>query len=230
MTGIFKHRRDAGKQLAKSLSAFMGLHDTLVLALSHGGIPVAYEIASALKLPLDILLIRKLGIPGRKELSMGTVAWDHTYDINHDIVEDFHIPTKMVEHVITKEQAELDHCNALYRHDRPPPHIAYQTIILVADGMTTGASMKAAIAALRQTKAAYIVVAVPVGSSLACKELEAIANDIICLYAPEPFYTAGHWYEHFPPVTDVEVENILNPHVTHSYIQQMPSQPHMQDV
>lgn len=205
----FKDRQEAGKYLAEALLEFSNNDNSLVLALPRGGVPVAYEVASALSLPLDVLLVRKLGVPGHEELAMGAIAWDHICFINQDIVRQLGIPENAIEHVIAKEQEELLRRNNLYRDDRPPPEIEGNTAIVVDDGLATGATMKAAVSTLRQAKAAHIVVAVPVGAPSTNYELEEIADKVVCLLTPEPFYGVGRWYADFSQVSDEEVQHLL---------------------
>ncbi len=210
----FKNRQDAGKQLAEALREYAGKENTLLLALPRGGVPVAYEVAQELNLPLDVLLVRKLGVPGHEELAMGAIAWDHICIINHDIVGQLHISETAIEQVIAKEQAELLRRNQLYRDDKAPPHIKGNTIIVVDDGLATGATMSAAVSALGQANPACIIVAVPVGAPSTCRELEDMADKVVCLHRPEPFYGVGQWYKDFSQTNDQEVQALLG-YTTH---------------
>lgn len=206
----FENRIDAGKQLAEALMEYKGRRDVLLLALPRGGVPVADEVSKALELPLDVLLVRKLGVPGHEEVAMGAIAWDHICYINNNLVDQLDIPGEAIKRVIAKEKAELLRRSNLYRDDLPPPEIKGRTVIVIDDGLATGATMHAAIAVLQHEKAARIVVAVPVGSSDTCRELEADADEIVCLYNPEPFYSVGQWYRDFSQTSDSEVQDILD--------------------
>ncbi len=206
----FENRTEAGEKLAESLIEYKGKKDVLILALPRGGVPVAYEVAKVLSLPLDVLLVRKLGMPGNEELAIGAIAWDHLYFINQNIVNQFEIPNIAIKEVIIKEQTELLRRNTLYRGHTPPPIIEGKIVIIVDDGLATGATMHAAISVLHQAKAKYIVVAVPVGPYSTCRELEAEADEVVCLYTPEPFYGVGQWYNNFSQTSDKEVQHILN--------------------
>ncbi len=205
----FQDRTHAGQELATILSKYDGKQDTLLLALPRGGVPVAYAIAQQLNLPLDVLLVRKLGVPGRQELAMGAIAEDNILYINRDIVRQLDIPPAVIENVITRETQELNRRRQLYRHDRPAPQIGGKTVIVVDDGLATGATMHAAVNALRQANVKRLIVAVPVGADSTCRELENYADEVICLYTPYPFYGVGRWYEDFSQTSDGEVEKLL---------------------
>jgi predicted phosphoribosyltransferase len=205
----FRNRIEAGRKLSESLLAYKGRKDTLILALPRGGVPIAFEIAKALSLPLDVLLVRKLGVPGHEELAMGAIAWGDICYINQSIAKYLDTPKDTLNRIIEKERNELLLRNELYRNNSTPPKIKGKTIIVVDDGIATGSTMRVAIAALQQAEARRIVVAVPVGSSLACKELESEADEVVCGYTPEPFYGVGRWYYDFSQVSSEEVVNIL---------------------
>jgi len=209
MSYQFKNRTEAGQKLAEALSEYKGKKDVLLPALPRGGVPVAYEVAKSLMLPLDILLVRKLGVPGHEELAMGAIAWDNEYYINDNVVEQLHIPEAAIKRVITKEQEELFKRSNLYRDDLPPPEIDGKTVILVDDGVATGATMRVAVSVLKHAKAKRIVVAVPVGAIDTCKELESDVDEVVCLYTPELFYGVGQWYQDFSQTSDEEVQGIL---------------------
>lgn len=201
----FKDRRDAGKKLAQKLSAYSGKPDILVLALPRGGVPVAYEVALALSAPLDVFIVRKLGLPGREELAMGAVASGGVRVLNGDIVRMLSIPEEVINIVVKRELRELQRREELYRGNRPTPEVRERTILLIDDGLATGASMRAAIAGLRAQNPARIVVAVPAAAPEACEAFQAEVDEIVCAITPEPFYGVGRWYEDFSQVTDEEV-------------------------
>jgi putative phosphoribosyl transferase len=205
----FRDRREAGRLLAATLTAYANRPDVLVLALPRGGVPVAYEVARALGAPLDVFLVRKLGVPGHEELAMGAIATGGVRVINDELVRALRIPDEMIEAVVAKEQQELERRERLYRGDRPPPDVRGRTVILVDDGLATGATMYAAVKALQQQQAARIVVAVPIASPETCEQLSGEVDDIICAVTPEPFYAVGLWYEDFSQTTDEEVHDLL---------------------
>jgi predicted phosphoribosyltransferase len=210
MTGRrFRDRTEAGRRLAERLTAYADRPDVLVLALPRGGVPVAYEVARALRAPLDVFLVRKLGVPGYEELAMGAVATGGVRVLNDQIVAGLRIPDHVIEAVAEAEQRELARRERLYRGDRPPPDVRHRTVILVDDGLATGATMQAAIKALRALPPARIVVAVPTGSPETCEQLKAQADDVICAITPEPFHAVGLWYEDFTQTTDEEVRDLL---------------------
>jgi putative phosphoribosyl transferase len=210
MTGRrFRDRTEAGRLLAEQLTAYANRPDVLVLALPRGGVPVAYEVARALGAPLDVFVVRKLGVPGYEELAMGAVATGGVRVLNDQIVAGLRIPDHVIEAVAASEQQELARRERLYRGDRPPPDVGHRTVILVDDGLATGATMQAAIKALRALQPARIVVAVPTGSPETCEQLKAQADDVICAITPEPFHAVGLWYEDFTQTTDEEVRDLL---------------------
>lgn len=209
MQSRFRDRREAGRLLAARLTAYANRPDVLVLALPRGGVPVAYEVARALGAPLDVFLVRKLGVPGQEELAMGAVATGGVRVINNQIVHALRIPDHMIDMVAAKEQEELARRERLYRGDRPPPDVRGRIVILVDDGLATGASMHAAITALRQHQPARIVVAVPTAAPETCEALRAQVDDVICAITPEPFYSVGLWYGDFSQTTDEEVKDLL---------------------
>ncbi|MGH9348514.1 MAG: phosphoribosyltransferase [Vicinamibacterales bacterium] len=209
MSNRFRDRREAGRLLAARLAAYAGRHDVLVLALPRGGVPVAYEVARALGAPLDVFLVRKLGVPGREELAMGAVASGGVRVLNEDVVSALGISDRAIDEVAAAEQAELARRERLYRGTRPPPDAQGRTAILVDDGLATGASMLAAVQALRQQRPARIVVAVPTASPDTCEQVRAEVDQVECLFTPHPFRAVGLWYEDFSQTTDEEVRDLL---------------------
>jgi putative phosphoribosyl transferase len=207
---LFEDRHDAGRQLAAKLGRYAGRPDVIVLALPRGGVPVGYEVARALGVPLDVFLVRKLGVPGREELAMGAIASGGVRVLNEDVVRELGIPQRWVDEVTADEAAELRRREVAYRDGRPAPDVRGKTVILVDDGLATGASMRAAVAALRQRGPARIVVAVPVAAAQTCKELRSEADEVMCAETPEPFYAVGTWYEDFSQTTDDEVRDLLS--------------------
>jgi predicted phosphoribosyltransferase len=181
----------------------------LVLALPRGGVPVAYEVARALGAPLDVFVVRKLGVPGYKELAMGAIATGGMRVLNDRLVERLDIPDHVIDAVAEREQRELTRRERLYRCGRPPLDFRGRTVVLVDDGLATGATMHAAIAALRQRQPARIVVAVPTASPETCEEIKAEADDVICAITPEPFHAVGRWYQDFSQTSDEEVRQLL---------------------
>jgi predicted phosphoribosyltransferase len=206
----FHDRIDAGKMLANDLKEFANLPDTIVLALPRGGVPVAYEIAKTISAPLDVFIVRKLGVPDHEELAMGAIASGGTIVFNNDILNQFHIPETAINRVIQAEEKELNRRELSYRRNRPFPALAGKTIILVDDGIATGATMRAAIQALRKHEPATIIVAVPVAANSTCKEIQKLVDQLICLISPTEFNAVGQWYDDFPQTTDEEVDALLN--------------------
>jgi predicted phosphoribosyltransferase len=205
----FRNRRDAGKRLATRLKEYAGARDVIVLALPRGGVPVAFEIASALSAPLDVFLVRKLGVPGHAELAMGAIAERDVEVLNHELIEDLGIPPAQVRHVATRERLELERRGLLFREGREPLDLNGRTVILVDDGLATGATMEAAVAAVRRHTPARVLVAVPVGSREACVRLGRLADALVCLDIPDPFDAVGCWYEEFDQTSDEEVVRLL---------------------
>lgn len=205
----FKDRRDAGRKLAQKLSAYAGQPHILILALPRGGVPVAYEVALALNVPLDIFIVRKLGLPGRDELAIGAVASGGVRVLNSDIVRMLSIPEEVINFVVKRELQELQRREKLYKRDRPFVEVQDRTVILVDDGLATGASMRAAIAGLRAQHPARIVVAVPAAAPDVCDAFQSEVDEIVCAITPEPFYGVGRWYEDFSQVTDEEVRVLI---------------------
>jgi predicted phosphoribosyltransferase len=195
--------------LGARLREYAGRPDVLVLALPRGGVPVAFEVARELQAPLDLFLVRKLGVPGRSELAMGAIASGGIRVVNQQVVSALRIPEEVIEAVAAAEQTELARREQLYRGDRSAPDISDLTLILIDDGLATGSTMRAAVEALRQEDAARIVVAVPIGAPETCREMNQIADEVVCVYAPEPLYSVGFWYDDFSQTTDDEVRELL---------------------
>ncbi len=206
---IFVDRTEAGKLLAARLESYASRSDVLVLALPRGGVPVAFEVSRALKAPLDVFVIRKLGMPGQEELAMGAIAGGGVKVLNYDVVQTFGISSQMIEAVASREAEELVRRERLYRGNKPAPEISGRIVVLVDDGLATGSSMRAAIAALRKQNPAKIVVGVPVAAPSTCNEFRSEVDEIICAITPEPFYAVGIWYEDFSQTTDQEIHDLL---------------------
>lgn len=206
---MFRDRADAGRVLASKLMHYARRPDVVVLALPRGGVPVAYEIARALASPLDVFLVRKLGVPGREELAMGAIASGGVRVLNDDVIRELDIPDRWIEAAAASELAELRRREEAYRDGRPAPEVLDKTVILVDDGLATGASMRAAVAALRRMEPARIVVAVPVGAASTCAEFRSLADEVVCAQQPDPFYAVGSWYRNFDQTTDEEVRELL---------------------
>lgn len=205
----FRDRRDAGKKLAQKLSAYASRSDVVVLALPRGGVPVAYEVAHALNAPLDIFIVRKLGVPGRDELAFGAIASGGIRVLNGDVIRLLSIPEEVINFVAKRELEEMKRRENLYRGERRSPEILNHTVILIDDGLATGASMRAAVAGLRTLQPDRIVVAVPIAAPEACDALRTEVDEIVCAVTPEPFYGVGRWYEDFSQITDEEVRMLL---------------------
>jgi predicted phosphoribosyltransferase len=206
---LFHDRRDAGRLLAGKLMKYAGRPDVLVLALPRGGVPVAFEVAQALGAPLDVFLVRKLGLPGREELAIGAIAPGGVRVLNREVVRGLGVTPSVIEEVAAREQEELERRLHLYRDDRPVPDVRGKTVILVDDGLATGSTMRAAVAALRQQHPGRIVVAAPVGAADTCAEFQAEADEAVCARTPEPFLAVGLWYRDFSQTTDEEVRQLL---------------------
>ena len=207
----FRNRTDAGQQLAARLAEYGGRSDVIVLALPRGGVPVASEVATRLKAPLDVFLVRKLGVPGHPELAMGAIAEGGIEVLSEDLIRDLGIPHALVQQVAVRERLELERRDVLYRGGRQAPAVRDRTVIVVDDGLATGSSMQAAVLALRQHAPARIVVAVPVGARDTCERLRRLADEVVCVATPEPFDAVGLWYEEFAQTTDDEVRRLIAP-------------------
>ena len=206
---LFHDRPDAGRQLAEQLREYATRDDVVVLGLPRGGVPVAYEVASRLGAPLDIFLVRKLGVPGHAELAMGAIAPGGVQVLNLDLIDELAIPLASVDAVAASERQELERRDRIFRGGRPLPELKGKTVILVDDGLATGATMEAAVTALRRMEPAQIMVAVPVGARETCERLARIADHVVCLATPAPFNAVGQWYEDFAQTTDEEVKHLL---------------------
>ena len=206
----FCNRTEAGQLLAQQLTAYANCENTIVLGLPRGGVPVAFEVAKHLNLPLDICLVRKLGVPGRKELAMGAIAADGVRVLNHSVVDWLDISDQIIEHITVQEKAELDRRERCYRGYRPFPNLHNRNLLLVDDGVATGSTLRAAIAILKHHQPAQLIVAVPIASPSTVKELEAEVDQVICLQTPEQLHSISLWYEDFTQTSDETVCALLN--------------------
>jgi predicted phosphoribosyltransferase len=206
----FHDRVDAGRRLAGELSEYARRPDLLVLALPRGGVPVGYEVARELGAPLDVFLVRKLGVPGQEELAMGAIATGGVRVLNDRVIEMLHVPDRVIDAVAEKERRELERRAAQYRGDRPEPEVRGRTVILVDDGLATGSTMRAAAEALKHEGAERLVVAVPVAPPETCEAFRSEVDEIVCAVTPEPFYGVGMWDEDFSQTTDEEVRALLD--------------------
>jgi len=205
----FQDRAEAGRRLADALREYAGRPDVVVLALPRGGVPVGYEVARELGAPLDVFLVRKLGVPGHEELAMGALASGGVKVLNPDVVEMLSVPDRVIDDVAAREGEELRRRERAYRDDRPPPDLRGKTVVLVDDGLATGSTMRAAAEALRLQGPGRLVVAVPVGAAETCDALRKVADEVVCEVTPEPFYAVGLWYRDFSQTTDDEVRAFL---------------------
>jgi len=208
-TQPFADRAEAGELLAERLTAYRDRDDVVVLALPRGGVPVAREVARALGVRLDVYVVRKLGVPGHEELAMGAIATGGVRLLNHDVIDALGIPMNVIDAVAAREQQELARREQTYRGGRGPIALTNKTVILVDDGLATGATMRAAVMAARQQQPARVIVAVPVGAVSTCADLAAEADDVVCVRTPDPFVAVGLWYRDFTPTTDHEVRSLL---------------------
>jgi predicted phosphoribosyltransferase len=209
MEGAFANREEAGRLLAEKLEKYAGRTDVVVLGLPRGGVPVAYEVAQRLGVSLDVFVVRKLGVPGFEELAVGAIASGGVRVLNEDIMRSLPNADQLIESVTEKETVELERREQTYRDGRPAPELRDRVVILVDDGLATGATMRAAVTALRQRGVAKIVVAAPVGAPDTCRELEQEADETICATAPEFFQAVGQYYEDFSQTSDEEVRELL---------------------
>ncbi len=207
---LFRDRIEAGAALASKLTTYRGQPDVRVLALPRGGVPVAFEVAQALHAPMDVFSVRKLGLPDHPEVAMGAIATGGVRVLNASLVQTLRIPDAVIEAVAAREQRELERRERAYRGDLPPLDVRGRTVILVDDGLATGATMRAAVQAARKLGATRVVVAVPIGARETCEEFRAEADETVCAYTPEPFHAVGQWYADFSETTDDEVHALLD--------------------
>ena len=206
---MYLDRRDAGAELGRKLHRYIDRGDVVVLGLPRGGVPVAFEVARALGAELDIFVVRKLGVPGQRELAMGAIASGGVRVLNHEVVSWLRIPEPVIDEVAREEQAELERRERLYRGDRPPVEIRDRIVVLVDDGLATGSTMRAAVQAVRMYEPSRIVVAVPVAPKSTCAEFESLADEVVCAQTPEAFSAVGQWYREFSQTADEEVRELL---------------------
>lgn len=209
MEDIFPDRREAGRELAQRLMNYAGQENTVVLALPRGGVPVGFEVAEALHLPLEVFVVRKLGVPGHEELAMGAIASGGVRVLNREVLARFRHPEEIIAEAAAREMQELERREFLYRGRRPAIDVHGKTVLIVDDGLATGSTMHAAVRALRQRGAARIVVAVPVAPPETCQEFEREADELVCLQAPRNFMAVGQFYVDFSQTTDEEVTELL---------------------
>lgn len=205
----FENRIQAGRRLGAALESYSGVPGSTVLALARGGLPVGAQVAEILKAPLDVFVVRKLGVPGQEELAMGAIASGGIRFLNHDIIRSINISEQRIEEAVDRETAELKRREKIYRDGRRPEALEERTVILVDDGLATGASMLAAVKAVRERNPASVVVAVPVAAPQVCSKMQSAADRVVCLETPTPFQAVGAWYREFPQTTDQEVREIL---------------------
>jgi putative phosphoribosyl transferase len=205
----FRDRTHAGQFLAQQLRKYADREDVIVLALPRGGVPVAFEVANALHVPMDVFLVRKLGVPGHEELAMGAIASGGLRVLNTDVVRELAVPEAIIDRVAEKELIELRRRERAYRDDLPEPDVRGRTIILIDDGLATGSTMRAAAQALATRQPARIVVAVPVASAETCEVLKREVDEVVCGVTPEPFHAVGLWYHDFDQTTDDDVRKLL---------------------
>lgn len=204
-----ENRLEAGRLLATKLSAYQHRDDVIILALPRGGVPVAYEVATALQAPLDVLIVRKLGIPQHEEFAMGAIARGGVRVLNQDVVKHYHISNATIAEIEAQERQELQRREHTYRGDRPWPALKGKQIILVDDGLATGATMRAAIEAIRKEDTAKIIMAIPVAPQQALHDFKQVVDEVVCLITPEPFYSVGQWYKSFNQTSDEDVLYLL---------------------
>jgi erythromycin esterase-like protein/pyrimidine operon attenuation protein/uracil phosphoribosyltransferase len=205
----FRDRAEAGRLLAEQLRHYAGRDDVVVLGLPRGGVPVAFEVARALDAPLDVFLVRKLGVPGHEEFAFGAIATGGTRVLNKQVVESLNLPAEWIEAIDAKERRELERRERAYRGDRPPPDLAGKTVILIDDGLATGSTMLAAVYAIHADEPPRVVVAVPVADPEVCEALRVAADEVVCLSTPKPLHAVGLWYDDFSQTTDQEVRDLL---------------------
>ncbi|MBO0721704.1 MAG: phosphoribosyltransferase [Blastocatellia bacterium] len=208
----FRDRIEAGRLLAEKLGEYANRSDVIVLALPRGGVPVGFEVAQALKAPLDVLIVRKLGVPEQPELAMGAIASGGIRVLNDDLLRHYPIPADVIDSITKVEREELERRERIYRGDRPLSNVEGRTVILVDDGIATGTTMRSAVESLKRRNAAEIVIAVPVAPATIFEEFHRVKNHLVitCLWTPEPFIAVGLWYDQFPQLSDEEVRELLN--------------------
>jgi putative phosphoribosyl transferase len=207
---LFRNREEAGDRLGDRLGRIVPDPSAIVLALPRGGVPVAFQVARILGSELDLLLVRKLGVPGHEELAMGAIASGGTRVLNDGVIAHLGIPPAVVERVSASERTEIDRRERVYRGSRPQPQVYGRTVILVDDGLATGATMTAAVRAMQTRQPKRVIAAIPVGAADAVEDLREHADEVVCLANPEPFYAVGLWYEDFAPTTDAQVRELLD--------------------
>lgn len=205
----YRDRRHAGVELAARLEHLKSRPDVVILALPRGGVPVAYEVARALDAPLDVFVVRKLGMPGHRELAMGAIAPGGVRVLNDEVVSWFRVPESTIDEVAAEELAELERREHAYRQGRPPLVLRDRVVVLIDDGLATGSTMRAAVQAVRAQNPARVIVAVPVGAPDTCRELAAVADEVVCARTPAFFSAVGQWYQDFSQTTDEEVRDLL---------------------
>jgi putative phosphoribosyl transferase len=210
MVERFRDRHDAGRRLADALGAYARRDDVLILALPRGGVPVGYEVALALGVPLDVMQVRKLGVPGHEELAMGAIASGGVRILSENVVQALGIPERVIATVAAAEEHELHRRERIYREGRPFPDVSGRIVILIDDGLATGSTMRAAAAALRAQGAGRLVAAVPVAPKETCDALRDLVDEVICAVTPESFLAVGEWYEDFTQTSDAEVQALLS--------------------
>ena len=229
MVKPYRNRTEAGRALAGALSKYAGRGGVQVLALPRGGVPVGYEVAAALGAPLDVYLVRKLGVPGHEELAMGAIAQGDVRVLNEGVIADLALSAAIVDEVASVEAEELARRARLYRGERPALDLRDRIVIVVDDGLATGATMRAAVGALRREGPARVVVAVPVAASSTCQDLRPLVDDLVCLMAPDPFHAVGLWYDDFAAPSDGEIRALLNADTAGSRPADSASPPHAED-
>ena len=210
----YRNRTEAGRALADLLKKYANRDDVIVLALPRGGVPVAAEVAAALKAPLDVFLVRKLGVPGHEELAMGAIASGGIRVLNRDVLVPLGLGLEVVDRAAAREAQEIERRERAYRGDRPAARLGGRTVILIDDGLATGATMRAAAHAIRAQRPARLVVAVPVAAKSTCDEFRQEVDEVVCGLTPEPFYAVGLWYDDFSQTTDDEVRTLLARHTS----------------
>jgi putative phosphoribosyl transferase len=209
----YTDRQSAGIELAARLARLKGRTDVVVLALPRGGVPVAHEVARALNAPLDVLIVRKLGVPGRPELAMGAIAPGNVLILDPEVLAWYRVPQAAIDAVVRAERGEMDRREQTYREGRVPVALNNRVVVLIDDGLATGSTMKAAVQSVRASAPAQIVVAVPVGAPDTCRQFATLVEEVVCARTPEPFFSVGQWYRDFEQTTDQEVRELLRDHV-----------------